>query len=43
MTEQAHYFGGEYRFARIGSAGHFLHCEQPAEVTRLLLDWPGKP
>jgi pimeloyl-ACP methyl ester carboxylesterase len=43
MTEQAHYFGGEYRFELVGSAEHFLHREQPAEVSRLILDWLGKP
>jgi pimeloyl-ACP methyl ester carboxylesterase len=43
MAEQAQYFDSEYRFELVGSAGHFLHREQPAEVTRLILDWLGKP
>ena len=43
MTEQAQYFSGEYRFELVAGAGHFLHREQPTQVTRLLLDWLGKP
>lgn len=27
----------------LSGAGHFIHQEQPAEVTRLILDWLGKP
>jgi pimeloyl-ACP methyl ester carboxylesterase len=43
MTDQAQYFAGEYRFELVAGAGHFLHREKPAEVTRLILDWLGKP
>ena len=41
MTDQAQYFTGEYRFERVAGAGHFLQREQPAQVTRLILDWLG--
>ena len=41
MTEQAQYFAGEYRFELVDGAGHFLHREKPAQVTRLVLDWLG--
>lgn len=43
MTDQARYFSGEYRFGLVAGAGHFLHREKPAEVTRLILDWLGQP
>jgi pimeloyl-ACP methyl ester carboxylesterase len=43
MTDQATYFAAEYRFELVAGAGHFLHREQPAEVTRLILNWLGKP
>jgi pimeloyl-ACP methyl ester carboxylesterase len=43
MTNQAPYFSDEYRFELVTGAGHFLHREQPAQVTRLVLDWLGKP
>jgi pimeloyl-ACP methyl ester carboxylesterase len=43
MTDQATYFAGEYRFELVAGAGHFLHREKPAEVTRLILNWLGKP
>jgi pimeloyl-ACP methyl ester carboxylesterase len=43
MTDQAQYFTGEYRFALVPGAGHFLHREKPAEVSQLILDWLGKP
>ena len=43
MTDQAKYFAGEYRFELVAGAGHFLHREKPAEVTRLILNWLGKP
>ncbi len=42
MTDQAQYFTGEYRYEEVAGAGHFLQREQPAEVTRLVLEWLGK-
>jgi pimeloyl-ACP methyl ester carboxylesterase len=39
MTDQAQYFVGEYRLELVPDAGHFLHRENPAEVTRFILDW----
>ena len=42
MTDQARHFTGEYRYAEVAGAGHFLQREQPAEVTRLVLDWLGR-
>src|SRR5262245_52793277 len=43
MTDQAKHFSGEYRYEVVAGAGHFLHREKPAEVTKLVLDWLGKP
>ncbi len=43
MADQAPYFRGEYRYEVVAGAGHFLHREKPAEVTRLILDWLGTP
>jgi pimeloyl-ACP methyl ester carboxylesterase len=43
MIDQGRYFSGEYRFELVEGAGHFLHREKPAEVTRLIVDWLGKP
>jgi len=42
MRDQAQYFSGEYRFELVAGAGHFLHREKPALVTRLILDWLAK-
>ena len=42
MTDQAQYFSGEYDYQVVAGAGHFLHREKPAEVTRLVLEWLGK-
>ena len=41
MTDQARYFSGEYDYQVVPGAGHFLHREKPAEVTRLMLEWLG--
>ena len=43
MTGQAQHFTGEYRYQEVAGAGHFLHREKPADVTRLILDWLGPP
>jgi pimeloyl-ACP methyl ester carboxylesterase len=43
MMNQSEHFTGAYRFELIGGAGHFPQREQPAQVTRLILDWFGSP
>ncbi|GAC1543470.1 MAG: alpha/beta hydrolase [Ramlibacter sp.] len=43
MTSQGQYFTGDYRYRSVAGAGHFLHREKPAQVTRLILDWLGQP
>ncbi len=42
MTDQAEYFCGEYTYREVPGAGHFLHREQPEEVTRLVREWLGR-
>jgi pimeloyl-ACP methyl ester carboxylesterase len=41
MTDQSRHFAGEYRFELVPRAGHFLHREKPADVTRRVLAWLG--
>lgn len=43
MMDQGKYFTGEYRFELVPGAGHFLHREKALEVTRIILEWLGKP
>lgn len=43
MTDQGQYFSGEYCFELVDGAGHFLHREKPAAVTKLVVDWLGIP
>jgi pimeloyl-ACP methyl ester carboxylesterase len=43
MTDQGQYFSGEYCFELVDGAGHFLHREKPAAVTKLVVDWLGAP
>ena len=42
MSGQAAHFAGEYAYVEVPAAGHFLHREQPAAVTALILDWFGR-
>ncbi|MBI4749150.1 MAG: alpha/beta hydrolase [Acidobacteria bacterium] len=39
LEAQSVFFKGEYQSAIIPDCGHFLHREQPAQVTRLILNW----
>lgn len=43
MVDQGAHFAGEYRYASVPGAGHFLHREAPQAVTRLVLEWLGAP
>jgi pimeloyl-ACP methyl ester carboxylesterase len=40
---QDHLFSAPYRLALVPGAGHFLHREQPEQVSRLLLSWLDQP
>lgn len=42
MLDQSQYFSAEYDFKLVENAGHFLHREQPTEVSRLIINWFGK-
>jgi pimeloyl-ACP methyl ester carboxylesterase len=42
MREQAPHFAGEYRYAEVPKAGHFLHREAPQAVTQQVMDWLGR-
>ena len=39
MARQAEHFTSDYAYREIANAGHFLHRDQPAEVTAHILDW----
>lgn len=39
MSNQAQHFTSEFAYREIAGAGHFLHRDQPGEVTALILDW----
>ncbi|MCY7397841.1 MAG: alpha/beta hydrolase [Sphingomonas bacterium] len=42
MSSQAQFFTSDYAYREIANADHFLHRDQPAEVTALILDWFGR-
>jgi pimeloyl-ACP methyl ester carboxylesterase len=39
LEPQRRWFAGEYAWATVDGAGHFLHRERPDEVNRRILDW----
>jgi pimeloyl-ACP methyl ester carboxylesterase len=39
MAASAKYFRRGYRLIVVPGAGHFVHCERPAEVAGAILDW----
>lgn len=39
MAGQSEYFTGDYAYAEVAGAGHFLHRERPDQVNALILDW----
>jgi epoxide hydrolase 4 len=39
LEEQRELFRGEYDWHLVEGAGHFLHREQPDEVSRLIIEW----
>lgn len=43
MAASAKHFRRGYRLIIVPGAGHFVHCERPAEVTGAILDWLGAP
>ena len=42
MSRQAEHFTRDYAYREIANAGHFLHRDQPDEVTALIIDWLGR-
>ena len=42
MSRQAAHFTRDYAYREIANAGHFLHRDQPDEVTALIIDWLGR-
>jgi pimeloyl-ACP methyl ester carboxylesterase len=43
MSRQAQHFTADYDYVEVADAGHFLHREQAAVVTALILDWLARP